>query len=199
MPSAERKGFVDYVLWGDDGNRWVWWKRSAPSVMPASANASEAVCRLFGSSSARAPSSSLQRLRPWLWDDTATAAPSAGFKKPNPTAGAAAKTRRDIGGTAINDAIVERLPDPRHPPHFGAFEKGAAESLGRHGDRRRQDTHGHRCDLLMRFNWVKRCCSSQTGLPSSTEAVNAFRAPAGFVPVNLVTEKRGSDFVACPR
>jgi len=38
MPNADEKGFVDYVLWGDDGIRSAWSKPNAPKAIRVSAS-----------------------------------------------------------------------------------------------------------------------------------------------------------------
>ncbi len=38
MPNNQGTGFVDYVLWGDDGKPWLWWRPSVPAAIRASAN-----------------------------------------------------------------------------------------------------------------------------------------------------------------
>jgi type I restriction enzyme R subunit len=63
-PTTEGKGFVDYVLWGDDGKPLGWWRPSAPARCARGPAAGQALCRLPGAPVRPAPGDLLlQRLR----------------------------------------------------------------------------------------------------------------------------------------
>jgi hypothetical protein len=151
MPNKERAGFVDYVLWGDDGQ----------PVGLVEAKRTKRDARV-GQEQARLYADCLERQfgqRPiifytngydhWLWDDT--------NHPPRGVQGFYTKaelelliqrriSRKRLADTPINQAIVERvLPDARHQAHRGSPQTAeSAQGARRDGNGCRQDAHSHR-------------------------------------------------------
>ena len=199
MPNAEGKGFVDYVLWGDDGKPLglVEAKRTkrSPRVGPA---AGEALRRLPGGSSSGSGRSSSTPTATTTGSGMTPATrrvPVQGFFKKaelelliqrrtsrKPLADSRRSTRRSSSATT------------RRAPSAGSARRSRRqrpESAARHGDRRGQDPHGHRAvDLLMRCNWVKRVLFLADRVALVKQAVGPSRRTCPTAsPVNLVTEK----------
>jgi len=80
MPNNQGKGFVDYVLWGDDGNRWGSSSQAYParfSRRPAAGQAlRDCLERQFGQRPLIFYSNGYEH---WLWDDTNYRARGAGL------------------------------------------------------------------------------------------------------------------------
>ena len=118
MPNTKGKGFVDYVLWGDDGLPLgiIEAKRTKrdPRVRPA---AGQALCRLPGKEFGRRPvifySNGYDH---WLWDDTDyPPRPVQGFYKKGELELLIQRrtSRKAACQAAINEAIVERYYQSR--------------------------------------------------------------------------------------
>ena len=198
MPNQEGKGFVDYVLWGDDGKPLglVEAKRTRrdPRVGQQQAKLyADCLERQFGQRPLIFYSNGYEH---WLWDD-------AGYP-PRQVQGFYKKTelelviqrrasRKSLAAAEINPAIVERFYQTRGIRRI-------AEAFERDHDRKallvmatgagKTRTVIALCDLLMRCNWVKRVLFLADRVALVRQAVNAFkRHLPDSSPVNLVTEK----------
>jgi type I restriction enzyme, R subunit len=198
MPNGEGKGFVDYVLWGDDGKPLglVEAKRTRRDARAGQQQAklyADCLERQFGQRPVIFYSNGYEH---WLWDDTRY--------PPRHVQGFYKKTelelliqrrsaRRLLAEATIDGNIVERHYQTR------AIRR-IAEAFERDHDRKallvmatgagKTRTVIALCDLLMRCNWVKRVLFLADRLALVNQAVNAFkRHLPDASPVNLVTEK----------
>ncbi len=125
MPNGEGTGYVDYVLWGDDGKplALIEAKRTTqePDGRPA---AGQALRRLPGDSSIgqRPVIFYSNGYEHWIWDDAAyPPRPVQGFyKKAELELLIQRRTSRKTLAEAIDQRRHRRalLPDPRHPPRW---------------------------------------------------------------------------------
>ncbi|ULA58100.1 MAG: Type I restriction-modification system, restriction subunit R [Nitrospira sp.] len=198
MPNEEGKGYVDYVLWGDDGKPLglVEAKRTRrdPRVGQQQAKLyADCLERQF----ARRPlifySNGYEH---WLWDDTRYPPRRVqGFYKKAELELAIQRreTRRSPAAAPISSTIVERHYQTR------AIRR-IAEAFERDHERKallvmatgagKTRTVIALADLLMRCNWVKRVLFLADRVALVNQAVNAFkRYLPDASPVNLVTEK----------
>jgi len=198
MPNSKEKGFVDYVLWGDDGRplALVEAKRTKrdPRVGQRQAELyADCLERQFGRRPVIFYSNGYEH---WLWDDTQyPPRPVQGFYKKAELELMIQRraTRRPLAEAKINEAIVERYYQTRAIRRIGeAFEKDKdrktlivmATGAGK------TRTVIALCDLLMRCNWAKRVLFLADRVALVTQAVNAFKKHLPEAsPVNLVTEK----------
>jgi type I restriction enzyme, R subunit len=198
MPNQENKGFVDYVLWGDDGKPLglVEAKRTRrdPRVGQQQAKLyADCLERQFGQRPLIFYSNGYEH---WLWDDL--------NYPPRQVQGFCRKgeielliqrrtSRKPLASAEINPVIVERYYQTRSIRRI-------AEALERDHDRKallvmatgagKTRTVIALCDLLMRCNWVKRVLFLADRVALVNQAVNAFkRHLPDAAPVNLVTEK----------
>jgi type I restriction enzyme R subunit len=198
MPNAEGKGFVDYVLWGDDGKPLglVEAKRTRrdPRVGQQQAKLyADCLERQFGQRPVIFYSNGYEH---WQWDDTHYPPRRVqGFDKKAELELLIQRrtTRRPLAEATINAEIVDRHYQTR------AIRR-VAEAFERDHDRKallvmatgagKTRTVIALCDLLMRCNWVKRVLFLADRVALVTQAVNAFkRHLPDASPVNLVTEK----------
>ena len=198
MPNAEGKGFVDYVLWGDDGKplALVEAKRTKrdPRVGQQQAKLyADCLESRFGRRPVIFYSNGYDH---WLWDD-ANYPPRQvqGFYKKEELELLIQRrsSRKVLSKAAINEAIVERYYQTRCIRRIGeAFERDSdrkalvvmATGAGK------TRTVIALCDLLMRCHWVKRVLFLTDRVALVRQAVNAFkRHLPDAAPVNLVTEK----------
>lgn len=198
MPNAEGKGYVDYVLWGDDGKPLglVEAKRTRRDSRVGQQQAklyADCLERQF----ARRPlifySNGYEH---WLWDDTRYPPRRVqGFYKKAELELAIQRreTRRSPAVAPISSTIVERHYQTR------AIRR-IAEAFERDHERKallvmatgagKTRTVIALADLLMRCNWVKRVLFLADRVALVNQAVNAFkRYLPDASPVNLVTEK----------
>jgi type I restriction enzyme R subunit len=198
MPNTAGKGFVDYVLWGDDGKPLglVEAKRTRrdPQVGQQQAKLyADALEKQFGQRPIIFYSNGYEH---WIWDDHYYAPRQVqGFYKKDELELLIQRrsTRLPLGSGHINPAIVERYYQTRAIRRIGeAFEKD--------NDRRallvmatgagKTRTVIALCDLLMRRNWAKRVLFLADRVALVNQAVKAFKAHLpSAAPVNLVTEK----------
>jgi type I restriction enzyme R subunit len=198
MPNAEGKGFVDYVLWGDDGKPLglVEAKRTRRDPRLGQQQAklyADCLERQFGQRPVIFYSNGYEH---WLWDDT-NYPPRAvqGFYKKAELELLIQRrsTRKPLAAAEINNAIVERYYQTRGIRRI-------AEAFERDHDRKalvvmatgagKTRTVIALCDLLMRCNWAKRVLFLADRVTLVNQAVNAFkRHLPDAAPVNLVTEK----------
>jgi hypothetical protein len=207
MPNKEDKGFVDYVLWGDDGKPLglVEAKRTRRDARVGQQQAklyADCLERQFGQRPLIFYSNGYEH---WLWDDTRYPPRAVqGFYKKAELELAIQRrsTRKPLAAGEINSAIVERYYQTRGIRRI-------AEAFERDHDRKalvvmatgagKTRTVIALCDLLMRSNWVKRVLFLADRVALVNQAVNAFkRHLPDASPVNLVTEKdaQGRVFVS---
>ncbi|GHJ11130.1 restriction endonuclease subunit R [Micromonospora humidisoli] len=198
MPTGTGTGFVDYVLWGEDGK---------PLAVVEAKRAQQDAAN--GKQQAKLYADCLEQRygrRPvifytngydtWLWDDTAyPPRPVQGFYTRDELALLIQRrtTRRPLAEVPVKPEIVERHYQHRAIRKIGeAFER----------DRQRQAlvvmatgagktrTVIALVDVLMRAGWVKRVLFLADRTALVNQAVNAFRAHLPEVAtVNLVTER----------
>ncbi len=207
MPNEEGTGFVDYVLWGDDGKPLglVEAKRTRrdPRVGQQQAKLyADCLERQFGQRPLIFYSNGYEH---WLWDDVRYPPRHVqGFYKKAELELVVQRrrSRKTLATAEINPAIVERYYQTRGIRRI-------AEAFERDHDRKallvmatgagKTRTVIALSDLLMRCNWVKRVLFLADRVALVRQAVNAFkRHLPDSSPVNLVTEKdtEGRVFVA---
>jgi type I restriction enzyme R subunit len=192
------RGFVDYVLWGDDGKPLglVEAKRTRKDSRIGQQQAklyADCLEKRYGQRPVIFTSNGYEH---WIWDDA--------FYPPRPVQGFYKKdelelliqrrtTRRPLAPAEINEAIVERYYQTR------AIRK-ITEAFEQDNERKallvmatgagKTRTVIALCDLLMRCNWVKRVLFLADRRALVRQAVRAFaKHLPGSSPVNLVTEK----------
>ncbi|MDZ5447377.1 DEAD/DEAH box helicase family protein [Micromonospora sp. 4G57] len=198
MPNSTGTGYVDYVLWGDDGKPLA--------VVEAKRTRRDAT---VGQQQAKLYANCLEQRygqRPvifytngyetWLWDDTAyPPRPMQGFytKEELQLLIQRRDTRKPLADVLINQEIVERYYQHRAIRNIGeAFETQRQRQvlvvMATGAGKTR--TVIALVDLLMRANWVKRVLFLADRNALVNQAVNAFKAhlPEAAT-VNLVTEK----------
>jgi len=198
MPNKEGKGFVDYVLWGDDGKPLglVEAKRTRRDARAGQQQAklyADCLERQFGRRPVIFYSNGYEH---WLWDDTRYPPRRVqGFYKKAELELLIQRreTRHALGEAPISPTIVERHYQTR------AIRR-IAEAFERDHDRKallvmatgagKTRTVIALSDLLMRCNWAKRVLFLADRVALVNQAVNAFkRHLPDASPVNLVTEK----------
>jgi type I restriction enzyme R subunit len=198
MPNVQEKGFVDYVLWGDDGKPLglVEAKRTRRDARVGQQQAklyADCLEAKFGQRPIIFYSNGYEHR---IWDD-AQYPPRAvqGFYKKAELELLIQRraTRKKLAEAEISGTIVERYYQTR------AIRR-IAESFERDHDRKallvmatgagKTRTVIALCDLLMRCNWVKRVLFLADRVALVNQAVNAFKHHLpDSSPVNLVTEK----------
>jgi type I restriction enzyme R subunit len=198
MPNAEGRGFVDYVLWGDDGKplALVEAKRARRDARAGQQQAklyADCLEQQFGRRPVIFYSNGYEH---WLWDDARYPPRRVqGFYKKAELELLIQRreTRRSLAEASISSTIVERHYQTR------AIRR-IAEAFERDHDRKallvmatgagKTRTVIALCDLLMRCNWAKRVLFLADRVALVNQAVNAFkRHLPDASPVNLVTEK----------
>ncbi|MFO1184777.1 MAG: DEAD/DEAH box helicase family protein [Bauldia sp.] len=198
MPNKEGRGFVDYVLWGDDGKPLglVEAKRTRRDPRAGQQQAklyADALEQKFGQRPIVFYSNGYEH---WLWDDTNYPPRSVqGFYKKGELELLIQRrtSRKPLATAEISRTIVERYYQTR------AIRR-IAEAFERDHDRKalvvmatgagKTRTVIALCELLMRCNWAKRVLFLADRVALVNQAVNAFKAHLpDSSPVNLVTEK----------
>jgi type I restriction enzyme R subunit len=198
MPTPKRQGFVDYVLWGDDGKPLglVEAKRTRRDPRAGQQQAklyADCLEQKFGRRPVIFYSNGYEH---WLWDDTQYPPRRVqGFYKKSEIELLIQRreTRRSLAQASISSTIVERHYQTR------AIRR-IAEAFERDHDRKallvmatgagKTRTVIALCDLLMRCNWAKRVLFLADRVALVNQAVNAFKSfLPDASPVNLVTEK----------
>ena len=198
MPNEKGVGFVDYVLWGDDGKALglVEAKRTRRDARVGQQQAklyADCLERQFGQRPLIFYSNGYEH---WIWDDThyPPRAVQGFYKKAElELAIQRRSTRKSLAAGEINPAIVERYYQTRGIRRI-------AEAFERDHDRKalvvmstgagKTRTVIALADLLMRCNWVKRVLFLADRVALVNQAVNAFKHHLPDAsPVNLVTEK----------
>jgi type I restriction enzyme R subunit len=207
MPNKDGKGYVDYVLWGDDGKPLAVVEAKRTKKDPR-----------VGQQQGKLYADCLEKecgQRPvifysngydhWLWDDQRYPSREVqGFYKKDELLLMVQrrKTRQVLAEATINEDIVERYYQTRSIRRI-------AETFERENQRKalvvmatgagKTRTVIALCDLLMRCNWVKRVLFLADRVALVNQAVGAFkRHLPDSSPVNLVTEKdqQGRVFVS---
>lgn len=198
MPNAQGKGYVDYVLWGDDGKPLglVEAKRTRrdPRVGQQQAKLyADCLERQYGQRPVIFYSNGYEH---WIWDDDVYPPRRLqGFYKKAELELLIQRreTRRPLAEATINPAIAERHYQTRAIRRIAeAFEQDHERKalLVMATGAGKTRTVIALCDLLMRCNWVKRALFLADRVALVNQAVNAFKKflPEAS-PVNLVTEK----------
>ncbi|WP_207799906.1 DEAD/DEAH box helicase family protein [Candidatus Cryosericum hinesii] len=198
MPNSENKGFVDYVLWGDDGKPLglVEAKRTQRDARVGQQQAklyADCLERQFGQRPVIFYTNGYEH---WLWDDInyPPRRVQGFYEKPELELLIQRRTsRRLLGQANINEEIVNRFYETRCVRRIGeAFErdhdrKALAVMATGAGKTR---TVIALCDVLMRCNWVKRVLFLADRTALVNQAVGAFkRHLPDAEPVNLVTDR----------
>ncbi len=200
MPNAKGDGFVDYVLWGDDGKPLgiVEAKRTKkdPNIGKRQAELyADCLESGFGQRPVIFYSNGYDH---WLWDD-AMYPPRAvqGFYTKDELALLIQRrtTRKRLSVEPISDTIVERYYQTRSIRRIAeTFEtdKQRKALLVMATGAGKTRTVIALADLLMRCNWAKRILFLADRVALVNQAVGAFKThlPESS-PVNLVTEKTG--------
>ena len=198
MPNNTGDGFVDYVLWGDDGKPLglVEAKRTKRDSRVGQQQAklyADCLEKQFGQRPIILYSNGYDH---WMWDEVNYPPRSVqGFyKKPELELLIQRRgMRKTLADAKIDEAIVERYYQSRAIRRLGeAFERDCdrkallimATGAGK------TRTVIALCDLLMRCNWAKRVLFLADRVALVNQAVNAFKKHLPDAsPVNLVTEK----------
>ena len=197
MPNQKEKGYVDYVLWGNNGLplALVEAKRTTKSADIGRQQAklyADCLERRFGRRPIIFYTNGFDH---WIWDDQRYGPRQVqGFYKKAELELMLLRrtTRRPLNGAPINTNVVERFYQHRAIRHIGeAFEGGERKTLlvmatGAGKTR----TVVALCEQLMACNWAKRILFLADRVALVKQAVGAFKThlPASS-PVNLVTEK----------
>jgi type I restriction enzyme R subunit len=198
MPNNQGKGFVDYLLWGDDGKplALVEAKRTRRDARVGQQQAklyADCLEKRFGQRPVIFYSNGYDH---WIWDDRQYPPRQVqGFYKKAELELLIQRrsTRKLLAGSEINQNIVERYYQTRSIRRIGeAFERDhdrkALVVMATGAGKTR--TVIALCDLLMRCNWVKRVLFLADRVALVNQAVGAFkRFLPDSPPVNLVTEK----------
>lgn len=198
MPNNQGKGFVDYVLWGDDGKplALVEAKRTRrdPRVGQQQAKLyADCLERAFGRRPVIFYSNGYES---WLWDDAGYPPRQVqGFYKKDELELLIQRrtSRKSMTEAEIDGTIVERYYQTR------AIRR-IAEAFERDNDRKallvmatgagKTRTVIALSDLLMRCNWAKRILFLADRVALVNQAVGAFKSHLpDAAPVNLVTER----------
>lgn len=198
MPNEQNKGFVDYVLWGDDGKplMLVEAKRTTKSPKVGQQQAklyADCLEKMYGQRPVIFYSNGYEH---WMWDDLSYPPRSVqGFYKKDELELLIQRrsSRKKLAEAAINQNIVERHYQTRAIRRVGeTFEadnqrKSLLVMATGSGKTR---TVIALTDVLMRSNWVKRVLFLADRVALVRQAVNAFKSHLPDAsPVNLVTEK----------
>ena len=198
MPNQKDEGFVDYVLWGDNGKPLglVEAKRTKRDARVGQQQAklyADCLEKQFGQRPIIFYTNGYEH---WIWDDhNYPPRPIQGFyKKPELELFIQRRETRSLLASAeIDHKIVERFYQWRAIRRIGeAFEtdhdRKALIVMATGAGKTRAVIA--LCDLLMRCNWAKRVLFLADRVALVNQTVNAFKKhlPASS-PVNLVTEK----------
>lgn len=198
MPNVKGKGYVDYVLWGDDGKPLglVEAKRTRRDARVGQQQAKLYADCLEGQFGQRPIIFYSNGYEHWIWDDTRYPPRRVqGFYKKAELELLILRreTRRTLAEAQISSKIVER-------PYQTRAIRRIAEAFERDHDRKallvmatgagKTRTVIALSDLLMCCNWAKRVLFLADRVALVNQAVNAFKHHLpGVPPINLVTEK----------
>jgi type I restriction enzyme, R subunit len=198
MPNGEGKGFVDYVLWGDDGKPLavVEAKRTRRDARAGQQQAKLYADCLEQQFSQRPLIYYSNGYEHWFWDDSlAPPRPVQGFHQKDELQLLIQRrsSAKPLSAVTINPAIVERHYQLRAIRRIGeTFEKDrqrkALVVMATGAGKTR--TVIALVDQLMRANWAKRVLFLADRVALVNQAANAFKAHLpDAAAVNLVTEK----------
>lgn len=200
MPNEQGRGFVDYVLWGDDGNplALVEAKRTRKSAMIGQQQAKLYADCLEAQFGRRPVIFYTNGYEHWLWDDVNYPPRSVqGFLKKDELELLIQRrsSRKSLADASIDDGIVERYYQTRAIRRITeAFERDHERKalLVMATGAGKTRTVIALSDLLMRCNWAKRVLFLADRVALVRQAVGAFkRHLPDSAPVNLVTERDG--------
>ena len=198
MPNAQGKGFVDYVLWGDDGKPLaiVEAKRSRRSAKDGEQQVklyADCLEKQFGQRPVLYGSNGYEH---WLWDDSASPPRAVqGFHTRDELALLVQRrsSRLPLAGFPINPAIagrhyqqraIRRIAETFEAQHQRRALVVMATGAGK------TRTVVALVDVLMRAHWCKRVLFLADRVALVNQAVNAFKAHfPDCAPVNLVTDR----------
>jgi len=198
MPNNEGKGFVDYVLWGDDGKplALIEAKRTTKSAAVGQQQAklyADCLEKQYGQRPVIFYSNGYEH---WIWDDASypPRAVQGFYKKPElELLIQRHHSRKRLADASINGEIIERYYQTRAVRRVGeSFEvdhlrKSLLVMATGAGKTR---TVIALADVLMRSNWAKRVLFLADRVALVNQAVNAFKIHfPDSAPVNLVTDK----------
>lgn len=198
MPNNKGEGFVDYVLWGDDGKPLavVEAKRTKRNPKEGEHQAklyADCLEAMYGQRPVIFFSNGYQH---WIWDDSSYPPRQVqGFyKKPElELLIQRRQSRKTLGDATIDEKIVERYYQTHAIRRIGESfendnERKALLVMATGSGKTR--TVIALCDLLIRCNWVKRVLFLADRVALVNQATNSFKSflPSSS-PVNLVTEK----------
>jgi type I restriction enzyme R subunit len=198
MPNNQGKGFVDYVLWGDDGKplALVEAKRTRRDAKVGQQQAklyADCLQAQYGQRPVIFYSNGYEH---WMWNDTAypPRAVQGFFKKQELELMIQRRSsRKPLAQAVINPDIIGRYYQTRAVRRIGeTFEKDnlrkALVVMATGAGKTR--TVIALADVLMRCNWAKRVLFLADRVALVNQAVNAFKKHLpDSSPVNLVTEK----------
>ena len=197
MPNQKGVGYVDYVLWGDDGKPLAVVEAKKTTVDPA-----------VGQQQAKLYADCIEKMhgqRPlifytngyqtYLWDDLAYPPRQvAGFYKKDELTRLILRrnNRQPLDVSHLNNAIVERYYQKRAIgsifAHFTTSRRKALLVMATGTGKTR--TAISLVDVMQRANWVKRALFLADRVSLVNQAVNAFKTHLpNASAVNLVTEK----------
>ena len=197
MPSGSGIGYVDYVLWGDDGLPLavVEAKKALKSPQVGQQQAKLYADCLEAETGQRPVVFYSNGYQHWLWDDTRyPARPVQGFYTSDELA---VLIQRRTTGQSVSSLHVDKGIVERH------YQLRAIGAIAKHFETDRQRkallvmatgagktrTAIALVDLLMRAGWVKRILFLADRTALVNQAVNAFKTHLpDSAPVNLVTE-----------
>ena len=199
MPNKKGEGFVDYVLWGDDGKPLavVEAKKALKDPHVGQQQAKLYADCLETMKGQRPVIFYTNGYETWLWDDVFYPARMVqGFYTKNELQLMVQRRhlRMDLKGKRVKNAIVDRPYQKRvvqslTESFMQSQRKGLLAMATGTGKTR---TVIALVELLMRCNWVKRTLFLADRVALVNQAVGAFKAHLpDSSPVNLVTEKDG--------
>lgn len=197
MPNQKESGFVDYVLWGDDGKPLglVEAKRTTKSPKAGEQQAklyADCLEAQFGQRPVIFLSNGYEH---WIWDDSAyPLRPVQGFYRKTELELLIQRrsARKPLAEAPVDPGIVERAYQVRAirriAETFEQHHRKALVVMATGAGKTR--TVIALCDLLMRCNWAKRVLFLADRVALVNQAVGAFKKhlPAAN-PVNLITDK----------
>ncbi|MDD2658114.1 MAG: DEAD/DEAH box helicase family protein [Methylococcales bacterium] len=198
MPNNQGKGYVDYVLWGDDGKplALIEAKRTRKDARVGQQQAklyADCLTAQYGQRPVIFYSNGYEH---WLWDDASypPRAVQGFFKKPELELLIQRRTsRKKLADAVINAGIIERYYQTRAVRRisetFEADKQRKALVVMATGAGKTRTVIAL-ADVLMRCNWAKRILFLADRVALVNQAVNAFKKHLpDSSPVNLVTEK----------
>ncbi|ARP54248.1 type III restriction protein [Alcaligenes faecalis] len=198
MPNKQGVGYVDYVLWGNDGKplALIEAKRTTRSPMEGQQQAklyADCLENAYGQRPVIFYSNGYQH---WLWDDTAHPPREVqGFYKKDELELAVQRRRmrKPLSEAIVDTNIIERYYQTRAVRRVGeAFEQDKQRKalLVMATGSGKTRTVIALADVLMRSNWVKRVLFLADRVALVNQAVSAFKIHLPDAsPVNLVTDK----------